>query len=72
MRHGGPKPWLGVTQPFPLSCQGSSVSFLDAFGRGEGKRGVSPPGIVLSVDVTEKNDGPHLCERKSVGILKDM
>lgn len=44
----------------PLSWQGSSASFLDAFQRGERKMGISPSGIVLTVDVTEK-DSPQSC-----------
>lgn len=61
--------WCHTALPF--SCHGSSVSFLDAFQRGKigisfpkRKIGVSPSGIVLAADVTEK-DSPQLCLKEN-------
>lgn len=51
----------------PLLLPGKLCELPRCFRKGGRKTGVSPPGIVLSVDVTEKKDGPHLCVREKIG-----
>lgn len=60
----GPKPWLGITQPFPLPSQGNFGNFLGAFWiKGGRDTAISPSKIVTSVDVTENND---MCLREKL------
>lgn len=50
----------------PPLLPGKLCELPRCFRKGGRKAGISPPGIVLSADVTEKKDSPQLCVREKI------